>query len=142
MPDLGDDPFDLDAVLSRLPPGSRAARAAIDVALHDLWGKRLGQPLYRLFGLNANTLPLTSFTIAMDEPSEMARRAKESGYPILKIKLGGGRDEEIVSAIRQATDALLTHAQRLIEGNKQADAEKVKQEMINEILKVTKLANK
>ena len=107
VPDLGDDPFDLDAVLSRLPPGSRAARAAIDVALHDLWGKRLGQPLYRLFGLNANTLPLTSFTIAMDEPSEMARRAKESGYPILKIKLGGGRDEEIVSAIRQATDALL-----------------------------------
>jgi L-alanine-DL-glutamate epimerase-like enolase superfamily enzyme len=50
---------------------------------------------------------LTSFTIAMDEPSLMAERAKASGYPILKIKLGGGRDEEIVSAIRKATDAIL-----------------------------------
>ena len=107
VPDLGNDPFDLDAVLSRLPSGSRAARAAIDIALHDLWGKRLGQPLHRLFGLNPEALPLTSFTIAIDEPSEMARRAKESGYPILKVKLGGGRDEEIVSAIRQATDATL-----------------------------------
>ena len=52
VPDLGDDPFDFEAVLQRLPPGSKAARAAVDVALHDLWGKRLGQPLYRLFGLN------------------------------------------------------------------------------------------
>lgn len=107
VPDLGNDPFDMDAVLSRLPAGSRAARAAIDVALHDLWGKRLGQPLYRLFGLNPEVLPLTSFTIAMDEPEEMARQAKASGYPIIKIKLGGGRDEEIVAAIRKATDAIL-----------------------------------
>ena len=107
VPDLGDDPFDLDAVLSRLPSGSRAGRAAIDIALHDLWGKRLGQPLYRLFGLNPSALPLTSFTIAIDEPSAMAQRARESGYPILKVKLGGGRDEEIVAAIRKATDATL-----------------------------------
>jgi L-alanine-DL-glutamate epimerase-like enolase superfamily enzyme len=107
VPDLGDDPFDLDSVLQRLPSGSLAARAAIDVALHDLWGKRLGQPLYRLFGLNPDALPLTSFTIALDEPAAMAQRAKDSGYPILKVKLGGGRDEEIVSAIRGATDATL-----------------------------------
>lgn len=107
VPDLGSDPDDLDAVLRRLPPGSKAARAAIDVALHDLWGKRLGQPLYRLFGLNPAELPLTSFTIAMDEPGEMARQAKASGYPILKVKLGGGRDEEIVAAIRNATGATL-----------------------------------
>jgi L-Ala-D/L-Glu epimerase len=107
VPDLGDDPFDLDAVLARLPAGSKAARAAVDIALHDLWGKRLGQPLYRLFGLNPRALPLTSFTIAIDEPEVMARRAKESGYPIIKIKLGSGRDEEIVTAIRKATDATL-----------------------------------
>jgi L-alanine-DL-glutamate epimerase-like enolase superfamily enzyme len=105
--DLGDDPFDLDAVLSRRPPGSRAARSAIDEALHDLWGKKLGQPLYRLFGLNPKNLPLTSFTIAMDEPSAMAERAREGGYPMLKVKLGGGRDEEIVAAIRKVTDAKL-----------------------------------
>ncbi|HWQ10915.1 MAG TPA: dipeptide epimerase [Holophaga sp.] len=107
VPDLGDDPFDLDAVLRRLPPGSRAARAAIDVALHDLWGRRLGHPLYRLFGLNPVGLPLTSFTIAMDEPEEMARQAKASGYPVIKIKLGSPRDAEIVAAIRKATDARL-----------------------------------
>lgn len=107
VPDLGDDPFDLDAVLGRLPSGSRAAQAAIDIALHDLWGKRLGHPLYRIFGLNPKALPLTSFTIAMDEPQEMARQAKASGYPVIKIKLGSDRDEEIVSAIRKATDAIL-----------------------------------
>jgi len=107
VPDLGVDPFDMDAVLARRPAGSRAARAAIDVALHDLWGKKLGQPLYRLFGLNPNTMPLTSFTIGMDEPEVMAEQAKESGYPILKIKLGSEKDEAIVKAIRKATNAKL-----------------------------------
>ena len=66
VPDLGDDPFDMDAFLTRRPAGSRAARSAIDEALHDLWGKKLGQPLYKLFGLNPGNLPLTSFTIGMD----------------------------------------------------------------------------
>jgi L-alanine-DL-glutamate epimerase-like enolase superfamily enzyme len=107
VPDLGDDSFDMDAVLSKRPAGSRAARSAIDEALHDLWGKKLGQPLYRLFGLNPNCLPLTSFTIAIDEPAAMAHQAKESGYPILKIKLGSDKDEEIVAAIRKATNAKL-----------------------------------
>lgn len=78
VPDLGDDPFDLDGVLAMRPAGSRAAQAAIDGALHDLWGKRLGQPLYKLFGLNPKNLPLTSFTIGMDEPEVMAEQAKES----------------------------------------------------------------
>lgn len=107
VPDLGEEPFDIDAVLCRRPAGSRAARSAIDEALHDLWGKKLGQPLYRLLGLDPDRLPLTSFTIAMDEPRVMAEQAKESGYPILKIKLGGDRDEEIVMSIRKATDAKL-----------------------------------
>lgn len=107
VPELGDDPFDIDGFLAKRPPGSRAARAAIDEALHDLWGKKLGQPLYRLLGLNRDKLPLTSFTIGMDEPEVMAAQAKESGYPILKIKLGGENDEEVVAAIRMATDARL-----------------------------------
>ena len=104
---LGDDPFDMDAVLARRPAGSRAARSAIDEALHDLWGKKLEQPLYKLFGLNPNNLPLTSFTIGMDEPEVMAGQAKDGGYPIIKIKLGSERDEEIVAAIRSATNARL-----------------------------------
>jgi L-Ala-D/L-Glu epimerase len=104
---LGDDPFLMDEVLERRPPGSPAARAAIDIALHDLWGKRLGQPLYRLLGLNPQRLPLTSFTIAMDEPELMAKRAVESGYPIIKVKLGSADDEAIVAAIRKACSARL-----------------------------------
>lgn len=107
VPDLGNDPFDLDAVLAKRPVGSRAARSAIDEALHDLWGKKLGQPLYKLFGLNPNNLPLTSFTIAMDEPEAMAEQAKAAEYPILKIKLGSDRDEAIVKAIRAATNSKL-----------------------------------
>jgi len=107
MPDLGDDPFDMDSVLARRPAGSRAARSAIDEALYDLWGKKLGQPLYKLFGLNPNNLPLTSFTIGMDEPDVMAEQAKDSKYPIIKVKLGSDQDEAIVSSIRKATNAKL-----------------------------------
>lgn len=106
-PDLGDDPFDLDAILAKRPVGSRAARSAIDEALHDLWGKKLGQPLYKLFGLNPNKVPLTSFTIGIDAPEVMAEQAKASGHPILKVKLGSEKDEEVLAAIRKATDAKL-----------------------------------
>ena len=107
VPDLGEDLFDMDAVLAKRPAGSRAARSAIDEALHDLWGKKLGQPLYTLFGLNPNKLPLTSFTIGMDEPEVMAEQAKASGYPILKIKLGSEKDEARLAAIRKATNSNL-----------------------------------
>jgi L-Ala-D/L-Glu epimerase len=107
VPDLGDDPFDIDDILAKRPAGSRAARSAIDEALHDLWGKKLGQPLYKLFGLNPNKLPLTSFTIGIDEPEVMAEQARESSYPILKIKLGSEKDEAILAAVREATDAKL-----------------------------------
>jgi L-Ala-D/L-Glu epimerase len=104
---LGDDPYLIDEALERRPAGSQAARAAIDIALHDLWGKRLGQPLYRLLGLDPQKMPQTSFTIAMDVPEVMARRAAESGYPILKVKLGSADDEAIVAAIRKACSARL-----------------------------------
>jgi L-Ala-D/L-Glu epimerase len=134
---MGDDPFLIEDILDRLPPGPQAARAAIDIALHDLIGKRLGQPLYRLFGVNPARLPLTSFTIAMDEPALMALRARESGLPIIKIKLGSDQDEAMVAAIRGATAAKLrvdanagwTRAQaaQLIPRLKQYDIEFVEQ---------------
>ncbi len=101
------DPFLLENILDRLPLGSQAARAALDLALHDVWGKRLGQPLYRLLGLDPTRLPLTSFTIAMDEPAMMAQRAQEAGLPIIKVKVGGANDEAMVAAIRNATNAKL-----------------------------------
>lgn len=107
IPYLGDDPFQLEDILNRLPAASRAARAAVDIALHDLWGKIVGQPVYRLFGLNPERIPPTSFTIPIDEPDIMAERARSSGFPIIKIKLGAGQDEAIVAAIRDATNARL-----------------------------------
>ena len=95
------EPFEMEDQLAALPPGSAAARAAIDLALHDALGKRLGLPLYRLLGLNPERAPQTSYTISIDEPGVMAERAQASGMPILKIKLGTADDESILSAIRQ-----------------------------------------
>ena len=84
-----------------------AARAAVDIALWDLAGKLLEQPVYRLLGLTAGceTHPPTSFTIGLDETATMAERAREAfeaGYSTLKVKLGTDRDLEIVDAIRSA----------------------------------------
>lgn len=106
-PELFTDPFLIDNFLSSLPEGSRAARAAVDIALHDLIGKRLGQPLYRILGLNPAQIPETSFTIAIDDPELMAERARQSAWPVIKIKLGGENDEAIVAAIRRASSARL-----------------------------------
>jgi len=108
-PLLGDDPFQMEDILARLPRAgaSAAGYAAIDVALHDLVGKRLGIPLYQLFGLNPARVPETCFTISIDTPQVMAARAKESGLPILKIKVGAGNDVAIVKAVREATSTRL-----------------------------------
>ena len=103
----GGDPALLEDLLANLPPGSPASRAAIDIALHDLWGKRLGQPLYRLFGLDPTRLPPTSFTIGIDRPEVMAEQARQCGYPIIKVKLGSSDDAAALTAIRRATSARL-----------------------------------
>lgn len=107
VPPLGDNPYALEDVLTALPPGAHAAQAAVDIALHDLWGKLLGQPLYRLLGLTPAPLPQTSFTISIDTPEVMARAARESGYPIIKVKLGPDDPEAAIAAIRSATHARL-----------------------------------
>jgi len=107
IPPLGDEPFALEEILNSLPGGTQAGRAAVDIALHDLWGKLLDQPLYRLFGLSPFPLPQTSFTISIDQPDVMAQRAQEAHYPIIKIKLDAHAPEVQVAAIRQVTDARL-----------------------------------
>ena len=95
-PLLGDDPLALEAILARLPRAlgrNAAARAAIDMALHDLAGQLTGLPLWRWWGLERDAGPLTSFTIGMAEPAVVAQRAKSAaaaGFPLLKIKLGSG----------------------------------------------------
>jgi L-Ala-D/L-Glu epimerase len=105
---LPSDPFLLDAAEERWETGLRenaAARAALSAALHDLVGKRLGVPLYRLWGLDPCTAPLSTFTIGLDEPERIKAKVLEAEqFPILKIKLGTGRDLEILRAIRDATD--------------------------------------
>jgi L-alanine-DL-glutamate epimerase-like enolase superfamily enzyme len=107
-PHLPRDPFDLEAAEARfaqLAPQHAAARAALSAALHDLVGKRVGQPLWRLWGLDPRKAPLTSFTIGLDSPERMRDKVREAeSYPILKVKLGTDRDEEILKTIRDATD--------------------------------------
>jgi L-alanine-DL-glutamate epimerase-like enolase superfamily enzyme len=109
---LGEDPTRIEdahaAFNGALSHGHAAAKAALDMALYDLMGKRLGVPIYQLLGLNPERTPCTSFTIAIAEPVEMARRAAEAReFPILKIKLGTEADLDIVRAIRDVTDATI-----------------------------------
>jgi L-Ala-D/L-Glu epimerase len=106
--ELPADPFDLEGAerqLARLIPESAATRAALSEAYHDLVGKRLGVPLWNLWGLDANKTPQSSFTIGIDEPDKMRQKVTEAAaYPVLKIKLGTDRDEAILRTIRDATD--------------------------------------
>ncbi len=101
------DPFDLEGAEDRWEhalPKNWAARAALSAALHDLVGKKLGQPLWRLWGLDPKRAPLTSFTIGLDSPDKMRAKVREAeDYPILKVKLGTDRDEEILRTIRETT---------------------------------------
>jgi L-alanine-DL-glutamate epimerase-like enolase superfamily enzyme len=103
---LGDDPFALDEIEARLEPREWAARSAIDAALHDLQGKLVGLPVWRLLGLRREGPP-TSWTIWLGDPDDMARRAaRAADFVMLKLKLGArdGLDVERVRAVREATD--------------------------------------
>jgi L-alanine-DL-glutamate epimerase-like enolase superfamily enzyme len=92
--------------------GDTHALCALDLAVHDWVGKRLGVPLYKLFGLRATDLPPTTYTIGIDAIPKMIEKMREfAGFPIYKIKLGTrmsegrDRDLEIVRALRAETDA-------------------------------------
>ena len=109
---LGDDPFALETIGARLGqrPGEQAAKAAIDAALHDLCGKLVGQPVWRLLGLE-RAGPPTSWTIWLGDPDDMARRAERAAgrFKRLKLKLGGGDglDVERVRAVRGVSEVPL-----------------------------------
>ncbi|HUP31426.1 MAG TPA: dipeptide epimerase [Gaiellaceae bacterium] len=104
---VGDDPFALEEVMARLPAEEFGARAALDAALHDLQGKLLGAPVWRLYGL-PRAGPPTSWTVWLGPPDEMATRAvtAASRFLRLKLKLGGrdGLDVERVRAVREVTE--------------------------------------
>lgn len=120
LPRLGDaladagegDPFALERIETALAHAigrNPAARVAVSAALHDLVGKRLGVPVWKLWGLDPAAAPLSSFTIGIDEPEVMRRKVREAAaYPILKIKVGTARDGEILRMIRdEAPDKIL-----------------------------------
>ena len=108
------DPFQLEEILpalDALAPGNTAAKAAVDLALHDWIGKKLGAPWHRLWGLDAAKAPVTSFTIGIDTPDVVRQKTREASiYKIIKVKLGrdDATDRAIITAIREITDVPLT----------------------------------
>ncbi len=102
------DPFEMEDILSYIDgiaTGNYAAKASVDIALHDLIGKMLQQPWFKLWGLNPSKTPNTSFTIGMDTPEVVKQKVNEAGvFKILKVKLGRDNDKEMIKTIRSVTN--------------------------------------
>jgi L-alanine-DL-glutamate epimerase-like enolase superfamily enzyme len=102
------DPFQLAEVLpaiDAIAPGNPAAKAAVDIALHDWVGKKFGQPWFRLWGLDPARTPVTSFTIGIDTKEVVRQKTREAAeYKVLKVKLGRDNDREMIETIREVTD--------------------------------------
>ena len=102
------DPFLLEDILREIDaiaPGNCAAKAAVDIALHDWAGKKMGQPWYRIWGLDPAKTPVTTFTIGIDTPEVVRQKTREADvYKVLKVKLGRENDREMIETIRQVTD--------------------------------------
>jgi len=103
-----DDPFLAEDILSYvddIAPGNTAAKAAIDIALHDLLGKIMGQPWHRIWGYDAAQTPHTSFTIGIDTAEVVRQKVREAEpYKLLKVKLGLNTDKMMIETIREVTD--------------------------------------
>lgn len=102
------DPMQLEDILdyvNSLSEGDDPAKAAIDIALHDLVGKMMGQPWWRIWGLNPDKAPNTTFTIGIDTPEVVRQKTLEctGKFKILKVKVGLDSDEEMIGAIRSVT---------------------------------------
>ena len=108
--DLGqfNDPFRIEEILSYVDgtaPDNRAAKASVDIALHDLLGKIMGQPWYKIWGLSPEKTPNTSFTIGIDKADVVRQKVDEAApYKVIKVKMGLDNDKELVEIIRSKTD--------------------------------------
>ena len=106
------DPFQLEDLLpaiDALAPGNTAAKAALDIGLHDWVGKKLGAPWFRLWGLDPAKTPVTSFTIGIDTAEIVRQKTREASiYKIIKVKLGRENDREMIETIRSVTDTPIT----------------------------------
>jgi L-alanine-DL-glutamate epimerase-like enolase superfamily enzyme len=102
------DPFKLEEIIDyidTIDAGNYAAKASVDIALHDLVGKLIGQPWYKIWGYDSEKTPFTSFTIGIDTPDVVKTKVKEAAeYKILKVKLGRDTDKEMIETIRSVTD--------------------------------------
>lgn len=102
------DPFMMDDILlyvDSVMPGNTAAKASVDIALHDLVGKIMKQPWYKIWGFNPANTPNTSFTIGIDTPEVVIQKVAEAApYKILKVKLGQATDRQMIETIRSVTD--------------------------------------
>jgi len=105
------DPFRMDEILEyvdSISPGNTAAKASVDIALHDLVGKLRKQPWYKMWGLSPENAPVTSFTIGIDKPEIIKQKVNEAAdFKILKIKLGRDNDKELIETIRSVTSVPL-----------------------------------
>jgi L-Ala-D/L-Glu epimerase len=82
------------------------ALCAIDMAAHDLWGKMLGEPVWRAWGLRLERVPVSNFTIGLDSIEVMVEKLREAaGWPVFKIKLGGPNDLPVMRELRRHTSA-------------------------------------
>jgi len=100
------DPRAFDSEAARVAvAGEPAAEAAIDMALRDLAGKRLGVPLYELMGIDPSSMPVTSFTIGMDTPEVVEQKVREAEeFAVLKVKMGSKDDDRVLETVRSVTD--------------------------------------
>jgi len=112
--DLGKyaNPFELETILAdidAIAPGNLAAKAAVDIALHDLVGKLMNEPWFNIWGYNPAKAPYTSFTIGIDTPDVVRKKVQEAAeFKVLKVKLGRDNDHEMIETIRSVTDKPLT----------------------------------
>ncbi|WP_029905309.1 dipeptide epimerase [Prevotella sp. 10(H)] len=102
-------PFELDDILTyidKIAENNTAAKASVDIALHDLVGKIMGQPWYKIWGLDKSKTPSTTFTIGIDTMDIVKEKTREAAplYNILKVKLGRDNDKEMIETIRSVTD--------------------------------------
>ncbi len=107
-PGIFADPFMLEENLKAvdaLAPGNYAAKAAVDIALHDWIGKTMGYPWHRIWGLDPAKAPVTTFTIGIDTKDVVRQKVREADiYKVLKVKLGRENDKEVIETIREVTD--------------------------------------
>lgn len=91
--------------IERIAPGNNAAKAAVDIALHDWLGKKMGYAWFQIWGLNPENTPVTTFTIGIDTKAVVRQKVKEADiYKVLKVKLGRDNDKEMIETVREVTD--------------------------------------